>query len=95
MKVVAGLGLKTVRRPCRGGVGLRVQAVYPVAVGALLVLMVFLNQLAVGGFNKGLGGVSFTAQVIGTLSGIVFATIVGFVVYGLLKMTIGILRNQI
>lgn len=39
---------------------------------------------------KGLGGVSFTAQVIGTLGGIVFATIVGFVVYGLIKMTIGI-----
>ncbi len=39
---------------------------------------------------KGLGGVTFMAQVIGTITGIVFATIVGFVVYGVLKATSGI-----
>ena len=39
---------------------------------------------------KGLGGVSFTAQLIGTGAGIVFATLVGFVVYGVLKATVGI-----
>jgi len=39
---------------------------------------------------KGLGGVSFTAQLIGTVAGIVFATLVGFLVYAILKMFIGI-----
>ncbi len=39
---------------------------------------------------KGLGGVSFTAQVIGTLAGIVFALLVGLVVYAILKYTVGI-----
>jgi len=38
----------------------------------------------------GLGGVSLLAQVIGTLAGIVFATACGFIVYGILKSTVGI-----
>jgi len=39
---------------------------------------------------KGLGGVSFTAQVIGTVAGIVFATLVGVLIYGILKVSVGI-----
>ncbi len=42
----------------------------------------------------GMGGVTFMAQVVGTLSGIAFATISGFVVYGLLKKTVGIRLSQ-
>ena len=38
----------------------------------------------------GLGGVSLLAQVIGTVAGIVFATACGFIVYGILKQTVGI-----
>jgi len=38
----------------------------------------------------GLGGVSLLAQVIGTMAGIVFATACGFIVYGILKSTVGI-----
>ncbi len=38
----------------------------------------------------GIGGVSFIAQLIGTLMGIGIALIGGFVIYGLLKKTIGI-----
>jgi len=39
---------------------------------------------------KGMGGVSFQAQLIGTVSGVVFAALVGFVVYGLIKAMVGI-----
>ncbi len=39
---------------------------------------------------KGMGGVSFQAQVIGTVTGVVFAALVGFIVYGLIKAVIGI-----
>ena len=39
---------------------------------------------------KGMGGVSFQAQLIGTVSGVVFAALVGFVVYGLIKAVVGI-----
>ena len=42
----------------------------------------------------GLGGVSLGAQVIGTLLGIGIALIGGFVIYGILKMTIGIRLDQ-
>ncbi|MBL6933251.1 MAG: ammonium transporter [Rhodospirillales bacterium] len=38
----------------------------------------------------GLGGVSFMAQLVGSLCGVVFATIAGFIVYGGLKASIGI-----
>jgi Amt family ammonium transporter len=38
----------------------------------------------------GLGGVSLMSQVIGTLAGVIFATIGGFVVYGVLKVVVGI-----
>lgn len=38
----------------------------------------------------GLGGVNLLSQVLGTLAGIVFAIAGGFVVYGLLKATVGI-----
>lgn len=38
----------------------------------------------------GLGGVSVVTQFVGTAMGIVYATICGFLVYGLLKTTVGI-----
>ena len=38
----------------------------------------------------GMGGVGFMAQLAGTLSAIIFATISGFIVYGVLKSKIGI-----
>ncbi len=38
----------------------------------------------------GLGGVSFVAQLIGTLMGIAIALVAGYVIYGLLKKTIGL-----
>lgn len=37
----------------------------------------------------GLGGVSLASQVVGTLAGVAFAAGTGFVVYGLLKKTVG------
>lgn len=42
----------------------------------------------------GRGGVTFTAQLAGTLLGIVIATVAGFVIYGLLKATIGIRMSE-
>lgn len=42
----------------------------------------------------GLGGVSFMSQLLGTVLGIAVALIGGFVVYGLLKMTVGIRLTQ-
>ena len=42
----------------------------------------------------GLGGVSFGAQCAGTLIGVVWALFSGLVVYGLLKMTVGLLMSQ-
>jgi len=50
--------------------------------------------IAAGVFGQqalgGMGGVSFMSQLIGTLAGVAFALLGGFVVYGLLKMTVGI-----
>ena len=42
----------------------------------------------------GKGGVSFMAQLTGTMMGVVAALISGFVVYGLLKLTLGIRMSQ-
>ncbi|HEX4917678.1 MAG TPA: ammonium transporter [Limnobacter sp.] len=42
----------------------------------------------------GMGGVSFMSQLVGTLAGIVFALLGGLLVYGLLKMTVGIRLNE-
>ncbi|HEX3383515.1 MAG TPA: ammonium transporter [Paraburkholderia sp.] len=42
----------------------------------------------------GLGGVSFASQVIGTLGGIVVAGLGGFVVYGMIRMTVGLRLDQ-
>ncbi len=42
----------------------------------------------------GIGGVSFTAQLVGTTCGVSFASICGFIIYGLLKTTVGIRLNQ-
>jgi Amt family ammonium transporter len=42
----------------------------------------------------GLGGINFTAQAIGSLLGVAVALVGGFVVYGLLKITIGIRMSQ-
>ncbi len=48
------------------------------------------GQQALGG----MGGVSFMSQLIGTVAGVAFALLGGFVVYGLLKMTVGIRLND-
>ncbi|MBX2879934.1 MAG: ammonium transporter [Granulosicoccus sp.] len=42
----------------------------------------------------GLGGVSLLSQVIGTVAGIVIATLGGFLVYGLLKAVVGIRLSE-
>jgi Amt family ammonium transporter len=42
----------------------------------------------------GLGGVSFAAQIAGSLTGVAIALAGGFVVYGALKATVGIRLNQ-
>ena len=42
----------------------------------------------------GLGGVSFMAQLVGSLCGVVFAGIGGFIVYGGLKATMGIRLSE-
>jgi Amt family ammonium transporter len=50
--------------------------------------------IAAGVFGQqalgGMGGVSFMSQLIGTVAGVVFALAGGLVVYGLLKLTVGI-----
>jgi len=50
--------------------------------------------IAAGVFGQqalgGMGGVSFISQLIGTLAGVAFALLGGFVVYGVLKITVGI-----
>ncbi|SCA56249.1 putative ammonium transporter [Candidatus Terasakiella magnetica] len=57
-----------------------------------------LGGLACGVFGLealgGMGGVTFMAQLVGSLIGIAFATISGFVVYGVLAKTIGIRLDQ-
>ncbi len=54
--------------------------------------------LACGVFGQqalgGLGGISLLSQLIGTLVGVLVALVGGFVVYGLLKATIGIRLSQ-
>ena len=42
----------------------------------------------------GIGGVSFVVQVIGTVTGVVIASVAGFAVYGVLKKTIGIRLSE-
>ena len=42
----------------------------------------------------GLGGVTLASQFLGTLAGVVFALIVGFLVYGVLKATVGIRLSE-
>jgi ammonium transporter, Amt family len=42
----------------------------------------------------GLGGVSFTSQLIGTLAGVAWAVLGGVIVYGLLKVTMGLRLTQ-
>ncbi len=42
----------------------------------------------------GLGGVSLTAQLIGTLAGVAWALLGGFVIYGLLRITVGLRLGQ-
>jgi Amt family ammonium transporter len=42
----------------------------------------------------GLGGINLTAQLAGTALGVVWALIGGFIVYGMLKMTIGLRMSQ-
>jgi ammonium transporter, Amt family len=48
------------------------------------------GQQALGG----LGGVSFSAQLIGTTMGVVWALVCGFAVYGVLKATLGLRLSQ-
>jgi Amt family ammonium transporter len=42
----------------------------------------------------GLGGINFTAQLAGTALGVSWALVGGFVVYGILKMTVGLRMSQ-
>jgi Amt family ammonium transporter len=42
----------------------------------------------------GLGGINLTAQLAGTALGVVWALVGGFVVYGVLKMTMGLRLSQ-
>ena len=42
----------------------------------------------------GLGGVTFMAQLVGTLAGILIAVVGGFIVYGLIKGVSGIRLSQ-
>jgi len=42
----------------------------------------------------GLGGVTFLGQFIGSISGVVFATVAGFIVYGGLRATVGIRLHE-
>lgn len=42
----------------------------------------------------GLGGVSFMSQLVGSLAGVVYATLLGLVVYGGLKLVVGIRLTQ-
>lgn len=50
--------------------------------------------IAAGVFGQqalgGMGGVAFMSQLIGTVAGVVFALVGGFLVYGVLKITVGI-----
>lgn len=54
--------------------------------------------IAAGVFGQqalgGMGGVSFMSQLIGTVAGVALALLGGFVVYGVLKMTVGIRLND-
>jgi Amt family ammonium transporter len=54
--------------------------------------------LAAGIFGSkalgGLGGVSFSGQLIGTLLGVVWALVGGALVYGTLKATVGLRLSQ-
>ncbi len=54
--------------------------------------------IAAGIFGRqafgGIGGVTFLSQLVGTLIGVAIALIAGFVVYGLLKSTVGIRLTQ-
>lgn len=43
---------------------------------------------------KGIGGVTFMSQLVGTLAGVVVALVGGAIVYGLLKQTVGIRLSQ-
>lgn len=42
----------------------------------------------------GMGGVAFMPQLLGTLAGVVFATVCGFIVYGVLAKTVGIRLSE-
>ena len=42
----------------------------------------------------GLGSISFASQVVGTFSGVVFASVSGFIVYSVLKYTVGIRMSK-
>ena len=57
-----------------------------------------LGGIAAGIFGQkalgGLGGVSSSAQLIGTLTGVAFAAIAGLVVYGVLKTVLGLRLSQ-
>jgi Amt family ammonium transporter len=42
----------------------------------------------------GMGGVSFISQLIGTIAGVSIATVAGFLVYGIIKATVGIRLSE-
>ncbi|TGQ24208.1 ammonium transporter, partial [Mesorhizobium sp. M00.F.Ca.ET.216.01.1.1] len=47
-----------------------------------------------GGAVGGRGGVSFGARVLGTLGGVVVATLGGALVYGAIRLTVGLRLDQ-
>lgn len=57
-----------------------------------------MGGLAAGLFGSkalgGLGGVTFTGQLIGTLLGVAWALLGGGLVYGILKATVGLRLSQ-
>ncbi len=53
-----------------------------------------LGALFVGLVAGGIGGITFTGQLIGSALGVGIALIGGFVVYGVLKAVLGIRMSQ-
>ena len=66
--------------------------------GLCMVCVVYGGGLAAGIFGSkafgGIGGVTFTGQLIGSALGVGIALVGGFVVYGALKAFIGIRMSQ-
>ena len=80
---------------CAAGIVIRTLAPLLLEKGAEPpVLAVAEDASAVVPLLGGLGGVNLTAQLAGTALGVVWALMSGFVVYGVLKMTLGLRLSQ-